>query len=119
MSHISFKRQQVILCNRFLNQVILVKQFLLLSGQEASCLCLEGDDDDGEFDVSLLLQLSQNSRPEEHLTLTDTKQVRIQIQVLHLKGGSKRESVKLSGVCLKEGNHGKPCILHINFSNPV
>lgn len=59
--------------------------FSLLAGQEASCLCLEGDDDDGQFDVSLLLQLGQNPRPEEHLTLTNTIQVGIQIQVLYLE----------------------------------
>lgn len=57
----------------------------LLAGQEASCLSLEGDDDDGQFEVSLLLQLSQNARPEEHLTLTDTIQVGVQVQVLYLQ----------------------------------
>ena len=59
--------------------------FVLLAGQEASCLSLEGDDDDGQFEVPLLLQLGQNPRPEEHLTLTDTIQVSVQIQVLYLK----------------------------------
>lgn len=65
--------------------------FLLLAGQEASCLSLESDDDDGQFEISLLLQLSQNSRPEEHLTLTDAIQVRIQIQVLHLEEERRRQ----------------------------
>ncbi|PWA16075.1 hypothetical protein CCH79_00016508, partial [Gambusia affinis] len=49
--------------------------------QKASCLRLEGDDDDGQLEVSLFLQLSQNSRPEEHFTLTDAVQVRVQIQI--------------------------------------
>lgn len=62
-----------------------VLMLLLLAAQEASCLCLEGDDDDGQFEVSLLFQLSQNSRPEEHFALTDTIQVRVQIQVLYLE----------------------------------
>lgn len=57
----------------------------LLAGQEASRLSLEGDDDDGQFEVSLLLQLSQNARPEEHLTLTDPIQVGVQVQVLYLQ----------------------------------
>lgn len=70
-----------------------VDSFLLLAGQEASSLCLEGDDDDGEFEVSLLLQLSQNSRPEEHLTLTNTVQVGVQIKVFHLQGRRKRISL--------------------------
>ena len=59
--------------------------FLLLAGQEASCLCLEGNDDDGQFEVSLFLQLGQNSCSEKHLTLTDTVQVSVQVQVLHLQ----------------------------------
>lgn len=67
---------------------------VLLAGQEASCLSLESDDDDGQFEISLLLQLSQNSRPEEHLTLTDAIQVRIQIQVLHLEEERRRRGVK-------------------------
>lgn len=57
----------------------------LLAAQEASCLRLEGDDDDSQFEVSLLFQLSQNSRPEEHFALTDAIQVRVQIQVLYLE----------------------------------
>lgn len=59
--------------------------FLLLAGQEASCLCLESDDDDGHFEVALLLQLGQHSGPEEHLTLPDAEQVGVQVQVLHLQ----------------------------------
>lgn len=62
-----------------------VQVFLLLAGQEASRLCLEGDNDDGEFEVPLLLQVRQNPRPKEHLTLADTIQVGIQLQVLHLE----------------------------------
>lgn len=60
-------------------------EVLSLSSQEAPCLCLEGDDDHGQFDVSLLLQLRQNPCPEEHLTLSDAVQVCVQIQVLYLR----------------------------------
>lgn len=67
---------------------------VLLAGQEGSSLSLEGDDDDGEFDVSLLLQLSQNSGPEEHLTLTNTEQVGIQIQVLHLEDRKREKNAE-------------------------
>lgn len=59
--------------------------FSILASQEASCLCLEGDNDNGQFQVSLFLQLCQNSCPEEHLTLTNAEQVRIQIQVFYLE----------------------------------
>lgn len=54
-----------------------VLMLLLLAAQEASCLRLEGDDDDCQFEVSLLFQLGQNPRPEEHLALADTIQVRV------------------------------------------
>lgn len=57
----------------------------LLAGQEASGLSLEGDDDHGQFDVSLLLQLGQDARPEEHLALANAVQVGVQVQVLHLE----------------------------------
>lgn len=57
----------------------------LLAGQVASGLSLEGDDDHGQFDVSLLLQLGQDARPEEHLALADAVQVGVQVQVLHLE----------------------------------
>lgn len=57
---------------------------VLLAGQEASGLCLEGDDDHGQFEVSLLLQLGQNSGSKEHFTLTNAIEVGIQIQVFYL-----------------------------------
>lgn len=63
----------------------------ILASQKTSCLCLEGDDDDGQFQVSLFLQLGQNPCPEEHLTLTNTVQVRIQVQVFYLE---KRRLIK-------------------------
>ena len=65
----------------------------LLASQEGSGLRLEGNDDDGELKVPLLLQLGQHPCPEEHLALTDTVQVRIQVQVLHLGGEEKKDSV--------------------------
>ena len=49
----------------------------LLASQEGSGLRLEGNGDNGEFKVPLLLQLGQHPCPEEHLALTDTVQVRI------------------------------------------
>lgn len=48
---------------------------------------LEGDDDDRDLHVSLLLQLGQHSCAEEDLALTDAVQVLVQVQVLHLRGG--------------------------------
>lgn len=60
----------------------------LLAGQEASGLRLEGDDDDGELEVPLLLQLGQHSGPEEHLTLADAIEVGIQIQMFDLEENS-------------------------------
>ncbi len=95
MSDITSSMQGVILCSRppktcnryqdILCLDITASLFLLLAGQEASCLSLEGDDDDGQFEISLLLQLGQNSCPEEHFTLTNTIQVCIQIKVLYLE----------------------------------
>lgn len=56
-----------------------------LSGKEATGLGLEGDNNDGDLEVALLLQLSQNSGPEKDLTLTDPVQVWVQVQVLNLQ----------------------------------
>lgn len=72
---------------------------LLLAGQEAAGLRLEGDDDHGQFEVPLLLQLSQDSGPEEHLTLTDAVQVGVQVQVLHLWGGEETKSSIFKSTC--------------------
>jgi len=74
--------------------------FFSPAAQEAPCLCLEGDDDDGQFEVSLFLQLSQNSRPEEHLTLTNAIQVGVQFQMFYLEttGGVLRD--ELSSGCV-------------------
>lgn len=65
-------------------------QSSILAGKEASGLPLEGDDDDGQLDVSLLLQLGEHARPEKHLALADTVQVGVQVQVLHLEEEKKR-----------------------------
>lgn len=45
---------------------------------------LEVDDDVCDLQVSLLLQMSQNSRSEEDLTLTNTEEVGVQLQGLDL-----------------------------------
>lgn len=56
----------------------------ILSGQEASSLSLEGNDDHSNLQISLLLQLSQHSCAEKDLTLSNPVQVGIQVQMLDL-----------------------------------
>lgn len=56
----------------------------ILSGQEASGLGLEGDDDHSDLQISLLLQLGQHSSTEEDLTLSNPVQVGVQVQMLDL-----------------------------------
>ena len=51
----------------------------------ASSKRLERDEDVGEFQVSLLFQMCEHTRPEEDLALTDPEQVWIQLQGLDLK----------------------------------
>ena len=60
-------------------------KLVLLAGQEASGLRLEGDDDDSQFEIPFLLQLGQNSSPKEHFTLTNAIEVGIQFQVFNLE----------------------------------
>ena len=47
----------------------------ILSGQEASRLGLESNDDHSDLQISLLLQLGEHSCAEEDLTLSDPVQV--------------------------------------------
>ena len=47
---------------------------------------LEVDDDVSDLQVSLLLQVGQDSGPEEDLTLADTEQVAVQLQSTDLNG---------------------------------
>lgn len=56
----------------------------ILSGQEASRLGLESNDDHSDLQVSLLLQLGQHSSAEENLTLSNPVQIGVQVQVLDL-----------------------------------
>lgn len=56
----------------------------ILSGQEASGLCLESYDDHSDLQISLLLQLGQHSCAEEDLTLSNPVQVGVQVQMLDL-----------------------------------
>lgn len=58
---------------------------LLLSGEEASRLSLESDDDHRDLQISLLLQLSQHACTEEDLTLSYSVQVGVQVQMLDLQ----------------------------------
>lgn len=57
---------------------------LLLSSQEASRLSLESDDDHGDLQISLLLQLGKHSSSEEDLTLSNPVQVGVQVKMLDL-----------------------------------
>lgn len=45
---------------------------------------LEVNDDVSDFQVSLFLQVGQDSSPEEDLTLADAEQVAVQLQGLNL-----------------------------------
>ena len=57
------------------------------AGNISPGLGLEGDDDVGELEVSLLLQVSQYSCAEEDLTLAHTVEVGVQLQGLDLQLG--------------------------------
>lgn len=50
------------------------------SGQQSPGKRLELDDDVGELEVSLLLQVGQHSSTEEDLALTNAEQVAVQLQ---------------------------------------
>ena len=58
----------------------------LLPGQVASAAGLEPDDDVGDLQVPLLLQVGQHAGPEEDLTLADAVQVAVQLQGFDLDG---------------------------------
>ena len=51
-----------------------------LAGQVSAAHGLEGDDDVGDLEVPLLLQMGQDPGPEEDLTLADPEQVGVQLQ---------------------------------------
>lgn len=55
-----------------------------LACQVSTAHGLEVDDDVRDLQVSLLLQMSQNTSPEEDLTLTNTEEVRVQLESLDL-----------------------------------
>ena len=56
----------------------------LLPSHVATAAGLELDDDLGELQISLLLQLSQYPGPEEHLGVSDAIGGRVKVQCLHL-----------------------------------
>ena len=58
---------------------------MLPSGETAPGEGLELYHDISEFQVSLLLQMSQHTGAEKYLTLSDTVQVSVQLQCLDLK----------------------------------
>ena len=55
-----------------------------LASQVASTDGLEVDDDVRDLQVALLLQVRQDSGPEEDLTLADAEEVLVQLQALDL-----------------------------------
>jgi hypothetical protein len=65
----------------------------VLASHVATAPGLEVDDDVGDLDVPLLLQVGQHSGPEEHLALPDPVQVRVQLQGFDLSRREKRYSL--------------------------
>ena len=59
---------------------------VLLAGHVTTAPGLEADDDLGDLHVALLLQVGQDSGPEEHLALPDPVQVGVQLQAFDLTG---------------------------------
>lgn len=55
------------------------------SGQDSSTVGLESDDDVGQFQVSLFLQMSKDTGAEEDLALTDAIEVGVKLQVSDLE----------------------------------
>lgn len=60
-----------------------------LSGDVATAPGLEADDDVGDLHITLLLQVGQDSGPEEHLALANPVQVRVQLQSFDLTQGER------------------------------
>ena len=60
----------------------------LLAGNVAPAPGLEADDDVCDLHVSLLLQVSKDSGPEENFALADPVQVGIQLQAFDLTGST-------------------------------
>ena len=56
----------------------------VLASHVATAPGLEVDDDVGDLDVPLLLQVGQHSGPEEHLALPDPVEVGVQLQAFDL-----------------------------------
>ena len=67
-----------------------MKNEVLLSSKIAPAPRLEVDDDLSEFDVPLLLKLSQDASSEEHLGVTDTVGGGVKVQGFQLNGGEGR-----------------------------
>lgn len=64
---------------------------VVLASHIATAPGLEVDDDVGDLQVPLLLQVGQDSGPEKHLALADPVQVRVQFQGFDLSGIDRRE----------------------------
>ena len=58
----------------------------LPSGEHSSTMSLELDDDISQFQISLLLKVSQDTSTEEDLTLADAEEVGLQIKSFDLRG---------------------------------
>lgn len=74
---------------------------VILASQETSGLGLERYDDHGDLQISLLLQLGQNSCAEKDLALSNPVQVRVQVQVLDLKNRRARSVAHSRKVAFK------------------
>lgn len=59
----------------------------LLSGQVTPAAGLEANDDVGDLQVPLFLQVGEHSCPEEHFALANAVQVTVELQGFDLEGG--------------------------------
>ena len=65
----------------------------LLAGHVSTTPGLEADDDVGDLNIPLLLQVGQDTGPEKHLTLANPEQVGIQLQGLDLGRGRREDDI--------------------------
>lgn len=62
-----------------------------LAGQVSPGRCLEGHDDICNLQVPFLFQVSQDTSPEEDLTLADAVEIRVQLEGPDLQGQTKEQ----------------------------
>ena len=68
----------------------MIKKEVLLSSKIAPAPRLEVDDNLCELDVSLLLELGQDTGSKEHLGVTDTVRGGVKVQGFQLNSGERR-----------------------------